>query len=138
MPKHPKATKSTTSRAVSAELKAAQKRIEALEANETEHARAEQVQTALYRIAETATAATDMPAFYAAIHEIVGGLMYADNFYIALYDRQRRLINYPFLRDEVETDLPDPNAWYPFTDREGKGSTAYVLRRGRPTRLTTA
>ena len=27
-----------------------------------------------------------MPAFYAQIHEIVGELMYADNFYIALYD----------------------------------------------------
>jgi len=125
-----------SSRAASADLKAARKRIEGLEAREAERARAEQVQAALYRIAETASAATDMPSFYAAIHEIVGGLMYADNFYIALYDDQRELINYPFLRDEVETDLPDPNAWYPFTNREGKGATAFLLRRGRPTRLT--
>jgi len=136
VPKRPSSTKTVSSRAASADLKAAQKRIADLEAREAEQARAERVQAALYRIAETASAATDMPSFYAAIHEIVGGLMYADNFYIALYDHERKLINYPFLRDEVETDLPDPNAWYPFTDREGQGSTAYLLRRGRPTRLT--
>jgi GAF domain-containing protein len=136
VPKRPSSTKTVSSRAASADLKAAQKRIADLEAREAEQARAERVQAALYRIAETASAATDMPSFYAAIHEIVGGLMYADNFYIALYDDQRELINYPFLRDEVETDLPDPNAWYPFTNREGKGATAFLLRRGRPTRLT--
>ena len=138
MPKDPKSKPPVARRSEPADLKAAQKRIQELEAREAERARAEQVQAALYRIAETASTATDMPSFYAAIHEIVGGLMYADNFYIALYDHQRKLINYPFLRDEVETDLPDPSAWYPFTNREGQGSTAYVLRRGRPTRLTSA
>ena len=30
-----------------------------------------------------------MPAFYRTIHEIVGELMYAENFYIALYDEER-------------------------------------------------
>jgi GAF domain-containing protein/CheY-like chemotaxis protein len=138
VPKHPKATKTVSGRTQSADLRAAQKRIDELEAREAEHERAEQVQAALYRIAETASAATDMPAFYEAIHAIVGGLMYADNLYIALYDQQRKLINYPFMRDEVETDLPDPNAWYPFTDREGQGTTGFVLKRGRPTRLTQA
>ena len=49
---------------------------------EVELARSEQVQAALYRIAETASAAQDMQEFYAEIHRIVGELMYADNFYI--------------------------------------------------------
>src|SRR5207237_9570576 len=66
----------------------------------------------------------------------VGGLTSATTFYIDLSADERELINYSFLRDEVETDLPDPNAWYPFTNREGKGATAFLLRRGRPTRLT--
>ena len=43
-----------------------------------------------------------MPSFYASIHEIVGSLMYADNFYIALYDEERQAINFPFFLDEVE------------------------------------
>ena len=34
-----------------------------------------------------------MQEFYRAIHEVVGELMYANNFYIALYDEERQLIN---------------------------------------------
>ena len=89
-------------------------RIAELEARVAAPDRAERIQAALYRIAETASTAADMPSFYAAMHEIVGELMYADNFYIALYDEARQRINFPFFRDEVDTDLPDPNAWEPF------------------------
>ena len=97
-----------------------------------DHARAATVQAALYRIAETASAAADMSTFYAKIHEIVGELMYADNFYIALYDEERQQINFPYFRDEVDPDIPDPNAWTPFGIREGTGMAAYLLRTGDP------
>ena len=90
------------------------------------------LQSALYRIADTASAAKDMPAFYTAIHEIVGELMYADNFYIALYDAARKRINYPFFLDEVDTGIPDPNVWEPFGSGNARGVTAYVLRKGTP------
>jgi GAF domain-containing protein/CheY-like chemotaxis protein len=131
-------TKRSSSRSASGELDSAQKRIAELEAREAAHERAEKVQSSLYRIAETASAAQDMPTFYARIHEIVGELMYADNFYIALYNEERQQINFPFYRDEVDTDLPDPNAWDPFGVGEARGSTAYVLRHGRPEHWTTA
>ncbi|MBA3689128.1 MAG: GAF domain-containing protein [Chloroflexi bacterium] len=114
------------------ELAAAQKRIAELEAREAAHQRAEKVQAALYRIADTASAAQDMPTFYAKIHEIVGELMYADNFYIALYDEERQQINFPYFRDEVDTDIPDPNVWDPFGVAHARGSTAYLLRTGEP------
>ena len=96
------------------------------------------MQAALYRIAETASAAKDMPSFYAAIHEIVGELMYADNFYIALYDEERQRINYPFFVDEVDTELPDPHAWEVFGIGDAAGVTAHVLRTGRPTYIDSA
>jgi len=121
-----------TSRAESSELKAALARIAELEAREAEHAHAEQVQAALYRIAETASAATDMPSFYATIHEIVGSLMYADNFYIALYDEERQAINFPLFLDEVDPEIPDPNVWSPFGIGDARGATAYLLRHGEP------
>jgi len=60
-----------------------------------------QVQAALYRIAETASAAQDMQEFYAEIHRIVGELMYANNFYVVLYDEERRMMNWPFGVDEA-------------------------------------
>ena len=103
-----------------------------MEAREADQARAATVQAALYRIAETASAAADMSTFYAKIHEIVGELMYADNFYIALYDEERQQINFPYFRDEVDPDIPDPNAWTPFGIREGTGMAAYLLRTGDP------
>jgi GAF domain-containing protein/DNA-binding response OmpR family regulator len=94
--------------------------------------RAERVQDALYRIAEAASAAQDLSAFYATIHEIVGELMYAENLYIALYDADRQRINFPYYVDTVDTDLPDPRAWEPFGVGDARGVTAYALRLGRP------
>ncbi len=95
---------------------------------------AEKVQSALYRIAELASAAEDMQEFYRAIHEVVGELMFAQNFYIALWDEQRQLINYPYYVDEITDadDLPDPHQWYAVRTDEGRGLTAYVLRTGEP------
>jgi GAF domain-containing protein/CheY-like chemotaxis protein len=88
------------------------------------------VQAALYRIAETASAAQDMPAFYAAMHEIVRELMYADNFYIALYDDRRELMNYPYYRDEVDDYPPDPAVWEPIGTGQAAGVTGHFLRSG--------
>jgi PAS domain S-box-containing protein len=96
-----------------------------------EQARAAEVQGALYRIAELASAAEDMQDFYRAIHEVVGELMPATNFFIALYDEQRQLINWPYHVDESGT-YPDPNKWYPLGEGSGRGTTAYVLRTGEP------
>ncbi|HEY8631871.1 MAG TPA: GAF domain-containing protein, partial [Candidatus Limnocylindrales bacterium] len=111
------------------ELAAARARIAELEGRAAQESRSEKVQTALYRIAETAAAAQDMPSFYAAIHDIVGELMYADNLFIALYEPDRGLVNYPFFRDEVDRNPPDPAQWDPIAKRT---LTAYVLRTGRP------
>jgi GAF domain-containing protein/CheY-like chemotaxis protein len=121
-----------TKPSASHELAAARQRIAELEARFATDERGERIQAALYRIAETASAATDMPSFYASIQEIVGSLMYADNFYIALYDEERRAINFPFFVDEVDPDIPDPNVWSPFGIGDARGSTAYLLRKGEP------
>ena len=123
---------------VARELAAARKRIAELDAREAQQQRAVTVQAALYRIAETASSAQDMQAFYAKIHEIVGGLVYADNFYVALYDAKRQAINFPYMRDTVDQDIPDPNAWDPFGIGDARGSTAYVLRHGKPEHFTLA
>jgi PAS domain S-box-containing protein len=89
---------------------------------------AEALQSALYRIAKITSSAGDLQNFYAAIHGIVGELMYARNFYIALYDRERKLLSFPYFVDEVDpTPAPKPL---------GKGLTEYVLRAGEPLLVT--
>ena len=110
----------------------AQRRLAEFEAADAERRHAEKVQTALYRIAELASAAQDMQAFYRAVHAVVGELMYARNIFIALYDEERQLINWPYWDDETDVDWPDANVWVEFGSRQTKGSTAYVLRTREP------
>ena len=98
----------------------------------TESRDAAKVQDALYRIAELAGAAQDLQEFYAAVHAIVGELMYAENFFIALYDEERQLVNWPYYRDVMDFELPDPNKWDALGTGEAKGVTAWMLRTGKP------
>ena len=86
--------------------------------------RAERLQSALYRIAATTSSAEDIDEFYAAVHGIVGELMYAKNFYVALYEPRTDTLSFPYFVDEA-----DPR---PAPKRLGKGLTEYVLRTGQP------
>ncbi len=88
----------------------------------SERKRAEKLQSALYRIAATTSATEDIDEFYRAIHSIVGELMYAKNFYVALHDTQADLISFPYCVDEID---PTPDPMPP-----GNGLTAHVLRTG--------
>ena len=121
-----------------AQLATARARIAELEALEAERAHAVAVQGALYRIAEAASSADDLQAFYRTIHEIVSELMYAENFYVALYDDERERLSYPYYVDTMDTDIPDPNAWEAFGVGQAAGITAYALRRGEPLLIDAA
>ncbi len=132
--KHKRSSSATTSSTDDAA--ALRRRIVTLEASEADRGRALKIQDALYRIADAASGVNDMAEFYPAIHRIVGELMYADNFYIALYDDERRTMNYPYAVDSVDMDFPDPDAWEPIGTGQARGTTAYVLRTGRPAHLT--
>ena len=90
----------------------------------TEQKRAEELNAALYAIAARSQSAEDLQQFFAAIHNIVGQLMNARNFYISLYDPQTQLLSFPYFVDEQ-----DPT---PITKPLGRGLTEYVLRSGEP------
>jgi len=86
--------------------------------------RGERLQAALFRIAEMASAPESLEGFYAAVHRIISGLIYARNFYIALLDEDGKQITFPYSVDEVDSVRP------PRT--HGRGATEYVLRHGKP------
>jgi GAF domain-containing protein/CheY-like chemotaxis protein len=121
-----------------ADVAALRARVAELESREADHRRSESVQAALYRIAETASAAQDMQEFYAEIHRIVGELMYANNFYVVLYDEERRMMNWPFGVDTAGDTFAGPNVWEPMGTGEARGLTAYLLRNGTPMLLPQA
>jgi two-component system, cell cycle sensor histidine kinase and response regulator CckA len=90
----------------------------------TERRRAEQVQSATYRISEAANTARTLPDLYRAVHAIVAELMPARNLYIALYDEQGQTLSFPYFQDEFDAGFP--------TKPLGRGLTEYVLRTGAP------
>src|SRR5437667_9272170 len=91
-------------------------------------ARAHQLQTATYRIAQVAITAPGLEELLPAIHQIVDELMPAKNLYIALYDAATDLLSFPYAVDEYDSDFP--------SKKPGKGLTEYVLRTGQPLLVT--
>jgi two-component system cell cycle sensor histidine kinase/response regulator CckA len=86
--------------------------------------RVEALSSALYRVAEKSSGAHDLQQFFAAVHGIVDELMYARNFYIALYDPATDLLTFPYFVDEQDT-APTPK-------KMGRGLTDYLIRTGEP------
>jgi two-component system, cell cycle sensor histidine kinase and response regulator CckA len=86
--------------------------------------RVEALSSALYRVAEKSSSAHDLQQFFAAVHSIVDELMYARNFYIAIYDAPTELLSFPYFVDERDTA--------PATKKLGRGLTDYLIRSGEP------
>ncbi len=92
---------------------------------------AERLQRALYAIADQASATSaDLATMFQALHGIVGSLMYAENFYIALYDPKRDSVRFPYYADTVDPELP-PGTDLPMSEIL-HGPTWYVIRDGKP------
>ncbi|HEX7324705.1 MAG TPA: EAL domain-containing protein [Rhodanobacteraceae bacterium] len=96
--------------------------------------RSERLQRALYAIAEQASAASgDLTPTFKAFHRIVGTLMYAENFYIALCDRGRDRVRFAYYADTVDAEPPPPDQEVPLGEMV-HGPTWHVLQRGTPLR----
>jgi len=92
---------------------------------------AERLQRALYAIADQASANQDVNQTLRALHRIVADLMYAENFYIVLYDSQRDTIRFAYFADVADPDPPDPHFDQPM-DEIRYGPTWYLIRKGEP------
>ncbi len=117
-----------------AELAELRKLVPRLERLTSEYKASERLQAALYGITELASSAEDMDAFYAMLHRIVSGLMYAENFYIAFYDAAHEMLTFPYFVDSEDTSRPHLMP----LERVKRGLTAYVLRTGRGILLSEA
>jgi two-component system, cell cycle sensor histidine kinase and response regulator CckA len=81
----------------------------------------QQLQNALYRISDCSHAAVDLQQLYRSIHKIIGELIYAENFYIALLDQEKQWLYFAYSADQKESHAPRPIR---------KGLTEYVLHKG--------
>ncbi|MGA7781604.1 MAG: EAL domain-containing protein [Paraburkholderia sp.] len=98
---------------------------EALREGIAERERAEHLQATLFQIAELSSRPGDMVEFFRSLHQIVGELLHARNFYIALFDTETQLVSFPYYVDDRLHEPPLP--------RLGRrGLTEYVIRQRRP------
>jgi len=86
----------------------------------TERIKSEKIMSSLYQILEAVFETKDLIELYKSIHETVQGLMFAENFYIALYDEEKDFISFPYFVDQY--DKP------PKQRKTRKGATEYLLK----------
>ena len=89
-----------------------------------ERQRAERLQATLFHIAQMATADIDENEFYRRLHVVVGELINADNFFIALLSDDRRILEFPY--------YVDAGARRNESRELRRGLSEYVLRQGTP------
>jgi PAS domain S-box-containing protein len=88
----------------------------------SERKREEQTKEAVYKISDAANSERNVNELLHRIHNIVGELVPARNFYIAIYDSDNDIISYPYFVDEFNAK--------PATGHPGKGLTELVLHQG--------
>lgn len=95
----------------------------------TELKRAQSMQAALFDISEAANSAEDLLALFRRIHQVIGDLLPAHNFFVALYDEKNDELSFPYFVDEH--DAP------PAPCRLDSGTlSAEVIRTGQALLLT--
>jgi len=99
-------------------------RLDGISLDITDYKFRENVRSAVYQISEVALQAETLEEIFRSLHQIVHTLMSADNFYIALYDPEKKIISFPYFVDEYD-EPPQPQP-------VGRGLTEYVLFRGEP------
>jgi PAS domain S-box-containing protein len=88
----------------------------------SERKRMERVNESIFQISEAANSAQNLQGLFHSIHQVISGLMPANNFYISLYDSVHSILSFPYFMDEFDTP-PEPKPL-------GRGLTEYVLRTG--------
>ena len=98
--------------------------------------RLEAVQTMLLHVGRMSCTSHDLDAFLAATHEAVGSILYAENFFVALYDPADATIRFAYFVDEVDP-AEDPARRFPLRSVD-ESPTSWVILKGEPLNLTSA
>ncbi len=84
----------------------------------------DKIQMAIYKIASESIVAESLFQLSSSIHKIISELIDAKNFYIALYNKEENLLEFPYFVDEIDSPPPP--------EPLGKNLTSYVIRTGKP------
>jgi PAS domain S-box-containing protein len=82
----------------------------------------------IYEISQSVAMTENLNELMKSIHQSLGKILYAENYYVALYDKNTGLFSFPYFVDQFDT-TPEPV-------EIAKSCTAYVLRLGKPVLIT--
>jgi PAS domain S-box-containing protein len=94
----------------------------------TNRKRSELESIALFEITQGITSTDNLDELLKLIHHSLGKVVYADNFFVALYDHKSGLFSFPYFVDKIDPIPPSSSMV--------KSCSAYVFRTVRPLLLT--
>jgi PAS domain S-box-containing protein len=110
-----------------------ERRTRELQAEALEQKKAEALQSVFYRIAERATAGLTLYDFLKTVHQLLGELLYAKNFYVCLSHPSKNSVDYPYYEDEKDGDTMQR-----YGVPRKRGMTEFVLRTAQPELIDAA
>uniref|UniRef100_A0A7C3NER7 PAS domain S-box protein n=1 Tax=candidate division WOR-3 bacterium TaxID=2052148 RepID=A0A7C3NER7_UNCW3 len=75
---------------------------------------------ALYKISNIIYSSKNLDDLFAKLHEEIKNIIYSENFYIAIYNRETNIISFPYFVDQKDNHAP--------SKKFGNGLTEYVLK----------
>ncbi len=87
--------------------------------------RLEAVQQVVLEISHLSASCNEPVGFLLNVHQAIGRIMYAANFYVALYDEKTHSVRYVYEVDEVDAPL-DPEQFFPLLT-PSESPTAWVI-----------
>jgi signal transduction histidine kinase/ActR/RegA family two-component response regulator len=108
-----------------------EQRVALLENESEQRKRFEEINSALFKIANAINVTSNLDELYHSIHQALSTIIDTTNFFIALYDKTNDSISFPYIVDTVD-------AWYPPVIAISKVAslTAEIIRNGKPLMVT--
>lgn len=92
----------------------------------------ESIQKSLFDISELASSISELSSLYPAIHDIIGQLMPAKNFFVAFHEEENEIIDFAYFIDEYDEQVVSNVS----ADDLKNSITGYILRTGNHLFLT--
>jgi PAS domain S-box-containing protein len=93
----------------------------------TERIRAEKAQALYYKIANMTIHSSNLESLFANIHHELSNIIEAKNFYVALVDREKKKLNFPYFIDETAPIIENR-----FERKLENGITEYAMGSNKP------
>ncbi|MCK5311770.1 MAG: GAF domain-containing protein, partial [Desulfobacteraceae bacterium] len=99
--------------------------------SELEFKNSGKITTALFKISNAVNTTDNLDDLYKSIHKTLNKIMDLSNFYIALYDKKKDCLAFPYFIDEKDDEDTVPLIQN-VSDPETPSSTAWIIQSGKP------